>query len=127
LKSTFPGFNVKLFSDKNVSMMTCHPCQIREFLDTEVLIGMHGAGMANILYMRPNRAVVEIGPYMNDGRILLGGGPFSRTAFVMSHNYMIHHPPYEEFKWIKEGLTSEFNVSRLVSHVRSFLSSIDYI
>ena len=127
LGKAFPNYNVKLFSDRNVSLMTCHSCQIKEFVDTDVLIAMHGAGMANMLYMQPNRAIVEIGPYTNDGRCLLGGGPFSRAAFVMSHNYMVHHPPYEEFKWISEGKVSEFNVTRFVRHVHSFLKSIDYV
>ena len=33
-----------------------------------MITGVHGAGMGNSLYMQPNRAVVEIVPYGNDGR-----------------------------------------------------------
>eukprot|EP00981_Chlorochromonas_danica_P002296 scaffold440_cov277-Ochromonas_danica.AAC.30 len=57
-----------------------------------VLIGVHGAGLGLMLYMSPNSAVIEIAPYGNDGRCLLGGGPFSRLATVMAHNYLIHYP-----------------------------------
>ena len=80
-----------------------------------------------MLYMKPNSAVVEIAPYGNDGRCLLGGGPFSRTAAVVSHNYMMHHSPYEEFTWFGKELVSEFNVTRLMVHVHSFLKSIDFV
>ena len=48
-------------------------------------------------YMRPSSAVVEFAPYANDARCLPGGGPFSRLAAVMSHNYMMHHPALEEY------------------------------
>jgi hypothetical protein len=116
-----------------------------------ICIGVHGAGLSNQIYMKPNSAIVELCPYGNDGRCLLGdniytyvytyiymrifymhmylfifmcihlyvytyifvpvpslvdifiytylgGGPFSRAAVLMSHNYMIHHPPKSEFK-----------------------------
>ena len=66
-------------------------------------------------------------PYPNDGRCLLGGGPFSRIAAVMSHNYMIHHPPKEEFKWILRDRTSEFDIDRFVLHVHSYLTSLQLV
>ena len=127
LEETFPKYKVVLFSDKNVTLMKCHHCQIEMFADTDVLIGVHGAGLANMLYMRPNSAVVELGPYKNDGRCLLGGGPFSRLAAVMSHNYMIHHPLFEEFTWKVIDQTSEFDIPRFVEHIYSFVKSIDFL
>jgi hypothetical protein len=63
-------------------------------------------------------------PYPNDGRCLLGGGPFSRIAAVMSHNYMVHQPPHKEYKWITEDRSSEFDVGRFIEHIHSFLVSI---
>ena len=69
-------FSVHLLSDRNTTFMGCHACQISLVADADVLIGIHGAGLAHQLYMRPNSAIVEIGPYPNDGRILMGGGPF---------------------------------------------------
>ena len=68
--------------------------------------------------------MVEFAPFVNDGRCLLGGGPFSRLATVLGHNYMMHNAPYEEFIWKKT--VSEFNVTRFVEHIRSFLISIDF-
>ena len=124
LKSQFPEYEVKLFSDTDEKLMRCHACQIRAFAEADVLIGMHGAGLSNQLYMKPSSAVVELCPYQNDGRCLLGGGPFSRAAAVMSHNYMIHQPPHEEYKWITKDKTSEFNIDRFVVHIHSYLQSL---
>ena len=66
----------------------------------------------------------ELCPYANDGRCLLGGGPFSRTAALLSHNYMIHQPPYEEYKWIRRDLSSEFDIQRFITHIHSYLLSV---
>jgi capsular polysaccharide biosynthesis protein len=100
--------------------------QVEAFARTDILIGIHGAGLGMALYMPPNSAVVEIAPYGNDGRCLLGGGPFSRLSAVMSHNYMIHHPTYEEWKWLP-AKTSEFNLTYFMIHLQSFLTSIDFL
>lgn len=126
LQTTFPHFEVRLFNDRNNTLMTCFECQVRFFAETDVLIGCHGAGLGMALYLPPNSAMVEIAPYPNDGRCLLGGGPFSRLATVLSHNYMIHHPPYEEFKWVG-GRSSTFNLTLFQTHVFSFLKSIAFI
>lgn len=124
LRAAFPTHRVVLYSDKNETMMKCHACQIQAFAEADVLIGVHGAGLSNMLYMRPNSAVVELAPYGNDGRCLLGGGPFSRLATVLAHNYMIHHPRFEEYTWIVKESASEFNISRFANHISAFLQSI---
>ena len=51
-------------------------------------------------------------------------GPFNRLACVMGHNYMIHHPPHEEYSWFPRGQVSEFNVNLFIEHIKSFLISI---
>ena len=124
LKAAFPKYRVVLFSDRNETLMRCHSCQIRAAAETDVLIGVHGAGLANMLYMKPNSAVVELAPYGNDGRCILGGGPFSRIAAVMGHNYLIHHPRNEEYRWIPRESVSEFDVDRFVTHIQSFVNSL---
>lgn len=126
LERMLPNYNVVLFSDRNSTMMACHACQMRAFHSAKVVIGMHGAGLSNMLYMRPGSAVVEFAPYANDARCLPGGGPFSRLSAVMSHNYMMHHPPIDEYRWTA-GRTSEFNDTRFATHIRNFLASIDFL
>lgn len=125
LQNKFPRYRVVLFTDRNETLMKCFECQIRAFAEVDVLIGIHGAGLANIVYMKPNSAVIEIAPYGNDGRCLLGGGPFSRIAAVMAQNYMIHHPPHSEYKWITREMVSELNIERFLLHLTSFLASIN--
>jgi hypothetical protein len=119
LSASFPSYEVRIFSDTDSAVMSCLPCHAKIFSEADILIGVHGAGFANQMYMKPNSVVVEICPFGNDGRCFLGGGPFSRGAFVLSHHYLVHQPPYEEFRWFKKS--SEFNLSRLVEHLRSFL------
>ena len=55
LMSKFQNYQISIFSDKNTTMMTCHSCQVEFMKDVDVLIGVHGAGLANMLYMKPNR------------------------------------------------------------------------
>jgi hypothetical protein len=124
LQQAFPLYRVVLFTDRNETMMRCHSCQMRVFAETDVLIGVHGAGLANMLYMKPNSAVVELAPYGNDGRCILGGGPFSRIAAVLSHSYLVHHPRHGEYKWIVKESVSEFDVGRFITHISAFLSGI---
>ena len=124
LRVQFTQYDLKLFSDTDEELMGCHACQVRAFAEADVLIGMHGAGLSNQLYMKPNSAVVELCPYTNDGRCLLGGGPFSRTSALLSHNYMIHQPPHAEYTWIRSNRTSEFDIQRFVNHINSFLQSV---
>lgn len=124
LRVQFEEYDLKLFSDTDEELMGCHACQVRAFAEADVLIGMHGAGLSNQLYMKPNSAIVELCPYPNDGRCLLGGGPFSRTSALLSHNYMIHHPPHAEYTWIRGDKTSEFDIQRFVNHIYSFLQSV---
>jgi hypothetical protein len=126
LRTSFPSFQVHVYNDRNETLMTCFTCQVETIAKADVLIGVHGAALSMMLYMPPNSAVIEIAPYGNDGRCLLGGGPFSRLAAVMSHNYMIHHPLYEEFTW-KNDRTSEFDIERFLLHTTSFLQSIRFL
>ena len=89
IERNLPGYRVEVFDDSNVKLMKCNACQLRLFQEAYVLVGIHGAGLGNSLFMQPNRAVVEITPYGNDGRTIIGGGLFSRMAAVMSHSYMV--------------------------------------
>ena len=43
-------------------------CQIRMYANTDILIGLHGAGLTNIIFMPPNSLVVELAAQF-DGRM----------------------------------------------------------
>ena len=60
MQTTFPNLNVVPFSDRNATMMNCIECQVELFSKTSILIGMHGAGLSNMLFMPPESTVVEI-------------------------------------------------------------------
>ena len=126
LQLRFSSYRVELFSDRDEHLMQCYTCQIQKFASAKVLIGVHGAGLGNMIYMQPNSAVVELAPYGNDGRCLLGGGPFSRAASVLSHNYMMHQPPTDEYVWDTGDSSAEFDMDRFVEHIDSFLRSIQF-
>jgi hypothetical protein len=123
LASRFPEYEVVLFDDKDPKLMTCAACQIREFAVADVAIGMHGAGLSNIVYMKPNSAVVEFCPYGNDGRCLLGGGPFNRAALLLSHDYLVHYAVKAEYVFDKSTMSATFDLPRFLRHVESFLVS----
>ena len=58
LRSQFPEYNLRVYSDKDEKLMTSHASQIRLFAGADILIGMHGAGLSNQVYMKANSAVV---------------------------------------------------------------------
>lgn len=55
LTTYFPNYEVKLFSDKDEQLMKCFLCQVKVFSEASILIGIHGAGFANQIFMKPNR------------------------------------------------------------------------
>ena len=72
--------------------------------------------------MPTNSAVMEIAPYQNDARCLLGGGPFSRASVLLGHDYAMHHPVMDEYVW--KHRAAEFNITRFSQHLKSFLKNI---
>ena len=124
IKST----KIVVFNDQDEELMTCMHCQIDFIAQAKVLIGVHGAGLMHQIFMQPSGAVVEIGNYANDGRLLMGGGPFSRLSTLLGHNYMVHYPPFgSETVMTFAERVSHFNITNFVGHVDSFLQSIHFI
>lgn len=55
LIANFPSYEVKIFSDTDSDIMGCLKCHAKIFAEADILIGVHGAGFANQIYMKPNR------------------------------------------------------------------------
>eukprot|EP01033_Poteriospumella_lacustris_P017332 gene17332-12389_t len=127
LQQQLPRYELRLFSDRNVSLLSCFACQVQWMYETDVLVAVHGAGLGMALYMPPTSVMIEIAPYTNDGRLMLGGGPFSRVAALMSQHYYAHYIAYPEFIWESRTKTSRFNITRLVTATRDFLQLIDHL
>ena len=115
LQISFPNIIVVPFSDKNTTLMQCLQCQIGLFSQANIVIGMHGAGLANMIFMPPGGLVVEITP-QTDGRMLPGTGIFSRLAMSTGINHYIHHLSSGERNFSKRGIT--FNVDHLVHSIQ---------
>lgn len=52
-----------------------------------------------------------------------GGGPFNRLSTLLAHNYLVHFPLKSELVFKDREI--EFDVQRLVTHTRSFLTSLN--
>eukprot|EP00298_Acanthocystis_sp_HF-20_P010752 c19026_g1_i2.p1 GENE.c19026_g1_i2~~c19026_g1_i2.p1 ORF type:complete len:535 (+),score=158.04 c19026_g1_i2:213-1817(+) len=60
LQTTFENFVVRKVSLEEMKMEE----QIRTFQTSDVIIGMHGAGLANIIFAREGTTIIEIFPHM---------------------------------------------------------------
>jgi len=69
ISEAFPHYQVVTFSDKNVTLLQCIECQMELFSRSTVMVGMHGAGLSNMMFMPLGATVVEITPGL-DGRML---------------------------------------------------------
>lgn len=112
LQGLFPNHDVALFKDSNKTLMTCPPCQVSMFNDAEIVIGMHGAGMSNNMYMRPGGVVVEVLPDF-DSRHAPLVGIFPRLSGIIG----LHHYSY----YIKD---MEFNATQLAEDTASYYHRI---
>mmetsp|Transcript_11106 Transcript_11106/g.16915 ORF Transcript_11106/g.16915 Transcript_11106/m.16915 type:complete len:173 (+) Transcript_11106:272-790(+) len=89
ISSSLNDPNVKVFSDSNSLLMECISCQVRLFSEANIVIGVHGAGMMNTLFMKPGSVVVEIVPIDGmDSRHVPLNGIFHRLSSVAGLHHM---------------------------------------
>ncbi len=85
----FPGFTVDLFSDSNATLMTCPLCQAEKFANADIVVGFHGAGLSNAMFMRPGGVLVEV-VSKYDSRHIPMIGIFPRISDIIG----LHHYSY---------------------------------
>lgn len=85
----FPDHKVEVFSDLDTPLMKCLPCHFRMFHRAAIVIGIHGAGLTNTMYMRPGGVVVELIPDL-DSRHSPCTGIFPRLSSIVG----LHHYSY---------------------------------
>ncbi|RYH23719.1 DUF563 domain-containing protein [archaeon] len=69
LQRMFPSAQVLVTNDSLVAAADCLACELRQYRKVDLLVGLHGAGMTNMIFMKPNSVVLEItGQY--DGRMV---------------------------------------------------------
>lgn len=78
-------------SSSDTKSVECLACQIHAYSQADVIVGIHGAGMTNVMFMQPGSLLVEIvGQF--DGRMLpLCGyhGPLNSVFGV--HHYIYYY------------------------------------
>ena len=60
LEKYFPYHQIDIFSDLNSTLMLSPTNQIKMFHNADIVIGMHGAGLTNTMYMSPGGIVIEV-------------------------------------------------------------------
>jgi len=82
----FLQHTVILLSDQDKEMNGCISCQIALYQKTNVLVGLHGAGLTNVMFMPPDSLLVELtGEF--DGRM----APVCGYHGPLAAAYGIHH------------------------------------
>jgi hypothetical protein len=117
LAETFPDLDVDVFSDSNSTLMLCQPCQVRMFSNAEIVIGHHGAGLTNMLYMPRGGLAVEVIPSF-DAKHSPGIGIFPRVANIVG----LHHYSY----YVRDDTTDTIKIDpvKLVQDVAAFYKSV---
>ena len=64
----------------------CHACAVQLFQRAEVVVGIHGAGLTNCIYMKPGGVVIE-GIPQYDSRHAPITGIFPRLSGMMGLNH----------------------------------------
>ena len=111
LSKVFPHHQIMIFSDKDKEMMLCMPCQAQLFNRAEVVVGVHGAGLTNAVFMNPGGILVEAVPHY-DSRHAPITGIFARLAGMNG----LSHYSYSK----REG----FHPEKLANETRSFYDAV---
>ena len=74
----------------NQSLSNCLDCQLMLYYQADIVIGLHGAGMTNIMLMKPNGLLIEIiGKF--DGRMLPYCGYHNPYAAIFGIHHYIYY------------------------------------
>jgi len=91
----------QVFVDHNVVTMTsrdesldgyCLECAILDYQRADVLVGMHGAGLTNMIFMPPGALVVELVGEFSDVNMPLCGYYGTLAAVAGHHHYLFAYP-----------------------------------
>ena len=122
ITTSFPNRLVIPFSDRNSTLMSCITCQIELFSRATLIIGMHGAGLSNMMFMPTGGTVIEICPGL-DGRMLPASGPFSRLAMATGMKHIMYHLTKETMQFSKHG--TRFDIKKFINSIKNSLKVIE--
>jgi capsular polysaccharide biosynthesis protein len=64
----------------------CYACSIQQFQRADILIGFHGAGLSNMMFMPKNAIIFEVIDTFNDVNLPLCGY-YHNLARIFEHHY----------------------------------------
>jgi hypothetical protein len=111
LSAVFPDHNIQIFSDSDYTLMMCHACAAQLFNRAEVVVGIHGAGLTNCIYMKPGGIVIEGIPQF-DSRHAPVTGIFPRLSGMMGLN----HYTYD--------MKDDFSPRKIAKETRNFYDAV---
>lgn len=89
-RRSFPYTEILSLSDSDSSAAACLHCEIAIYKNIEILVGEHGAGVTNLMFMKPGTLLMEIiGVF--DGRMLPLCGYHGPLAAIFGVHHLIHY------------------------------------
>jgi capsular polysaccharide biosynthesis protein len=85
----FPNHDIDIYTDADTKLMQNPGEQVTKFHRADIVIGIHGAGLTNALYMKPGSVLIEALPYFDSRHVPLVG-IFARLANIVG----LHHYSY---------------------------------
>lgn len=81
---------VVVIGPSNPELSMCFACQLKEYAQAEILVGLHGAGLTNLVFMPTGSLLVEIvGKF--DGRMLPWCGYHGPLAAMYGVHHYLHY------------------------------------
>ena len=115
----FTNHSIHTLSTGNSIQDGCLACQIKTYSQTDVLVGLHGAGMTNMVFMPPGSLVVEIvGKF--DGRMLPLCGYHSSLAAMYGHHHFLY---YYDWKDTQEAINALDIAQQVVNFYHSLVKT----
>lgn len=117
----FPAFKVysteQFYHKKGGNMTLSLACDILEYMKATMIIGKHGAGFTNMMFMKPGGLVIElVGEF--DGRMLPVCGYHGPLASLFGLHHYINY--YDFFSG------EDVNISQVVDQSAYFVSFLNY-
>lgn len=114
LATHFPHHNIIPISSKKQSKPDyCLACEFVLYPQIDVLVGAHGAGLTNVLFLKPGGLLVEIAGEFKDVNMPVCGYYGPLASLVGCHHYIFVHPTPTDEK--KDVLDSEDMAQRAAS------------
>jgi hypothetical protein len=114
-RETFPTSEILVLTDSNSSTANCIACEIAVYETVDILVGVHGAGMTNMMFMLENRLVLEIVGVF-DGRMLPVCGYHGPLASIFGLHHYIYY-----YDWKGQD---DINIHDAAKKAKNFYSQI---